>query len=101
MDLSQFGLNGDSTGSSTSPLAIPGLESLQGMFGTIMVGSAILGGLLTILFIINMVQRIRADRALIAMHKDIASIKEILERQTATPVAPASSAPLAQPTIAE
>lgn len=78
-----FDINNGTTGSSSSAFSIPGLESLQGMLGTIMIGSAVLGGLLTILFIINLVQRVRADRAMIAMHKDIAAIRDILERQPA------------------
>lgn len=85
-----FDLNGGTT-ESPSAFSVPGLESLQGMLGTIMIGSAVLGGLLTILFIINLVQRVRADRAMIAMHKDIAAIREILEHQ---PV-PATQVPTA------
>lgn len=76
MDLSQFDIgNGD------GKLTIPGLESLQNMFTTVMAASLVIGALFVVLYIINLVQRIRADRAMIAMQKDIAAIKALLIEQ--------------------
>lgn len=80
MNLSQYGINANSTGAS-----IPGLDGLQNMLGTITVVSVIIGGLFVVLYAINVIQRIRADRAMIAMHKDIAAIKEIIEKQVTQP----------------
>lgn len=84
MDLSQYGINGSGGTSGTS--AIPGLDGLQGMLGTITIISVVLGGLFMVLYVFSLVQRMRADRAMIGMHKDIAAIKEILEKH-AKPVA--------------
>lgn len=88
MDLSQYGINSNQTNGTGGPIAIPGLEGLQSMLGWITLASVVLGGLFTLLYVINLVQRIRADRAMIAMHKDIAAIKEILEKQVAPHPAP-------------
>ena len=99
MDLSQY-LNGTNTNGTGNTLSIPGLENVQGLLGTITIISVVLGGLFAVLYVINTIQRIRADRATIAMHKDIAAIKEllILERSSTTfaqptpqPNAPAES----------
>ena len=61
MDLSRFGI-GDGT-SESSVFTIPGLENLQNMFSTIMTASMVIGGLFIVLYIINLIQRIRADRS--------------------------------------
>ncbi len=84
MDLSQYGIGGSSTGGTSSTTAIPGLDGIQGMLGIITVISVVLGVLFMGLYVFNIVQRARADRAMIDMHKDIAAIKEILEKHTAT-----------------
>lgn len=97
MDLSQYGISSGNTSSSGNALsAIPGLDGLQGMLGLITVVSAVLGLLFVVLYALNLAQRMRADRAMIAMHKDVAAIKELLEKQipTATASTPAAdSAP--------
>lgn len=96
MDLSQFGIgDGNNTG-----LTIPGLENLQNMFATIMTASMIIGGLFIVLYIINLIQRMRADRAMIAMQKDIAAIKALLERQVPQPTRPNETAVQPEPTAA-
>ncbi len=82
MDLSQYGINTSTTNPS---LSIPGLGNLQSMFGIITIASLVLGVLFVILYVVNIVQRMRADRSMIAMHKDIAAIKLLLEQQIATP----------------
>ncbi len=88
MDTAQLDINGSSGGITANPLAIPGLEGLQGMLGFIMIGSTVLGVLFLVLYILSLVQHARADRAVIAMHKDIAAIKEILQKQVSgSPVA--------------
>lgn len=100
MDLSQFGLNG--TNGTGSPLSIPGLADIQGLLTTITLVSVVLGGLFMVLYIANMVQRMRADRAMIAMHKDIAAIKELLEKNIAAPQsAPQPAAHIAVPAPVE
>lgn len=81
MDLSQFGINATNSQGS-SPFTIPGLDNLQQMIGTITIVSTIIGVIFIVLYVINLIQRIRADRAMIAMHKDIAAIKALLEQQT-------------------
>lgn len=92
MDLTQLLNSQNGTGGAT----IPGLEGLQSMLGTITILSVVLGGLFLILYVINVIQRMRADRAMIAMHKDIAAIRTLLEQgqapaPTTAPVAPASN----------
>ena len=76
MDLSQFGLD---TTNGTGGLTIPGLQGIESMFQTITTVSVIIGVLFLVLYVINLVQRMRADRAMIAMHKDIAAIRMMLE----------------------
>lgn len=101
MDLSQYGINTSTTNPS---LNIPGLGNLQSMFGIITIASLVLGILFMILYIVNIVQRMRADRSMIAMHKDIAAIKVLLEQQLVAPhhvsepaAAPAVPKPAADP----
>ena len=98
MDLSRFGI-GDGT-SESSVFTIPGLENLQNMFSTIMTASMVIGGLFIALYIINLIQRIRADRAMIAMQKDIAAIKALLEKSqtSSTGHAPQPQASATEPT---
>lgn len=88
MDLSQYGIN---TTTGTNGLQIPGLSGIQGTLTTIMVGITILSVLFIVLYIVNLVQRWRADRALIAMRKDIAAIRATIEQRGAP--APAAPAP--------
>ena len=82
MDLSQYGIN---TGTTNPSLSIPGLGNLQSMLGIITIASLVLGVLFVVLYVVNIVQRMRADRSMIAMHKDIAAIKVLLEQQLASP----------------
>lgn len=86
MDLSQLGINTqDITNGSGS---IPGLGNIQSLMGTITLISIIVGGLFFVLYLINVIQRIRADRAMIAMHKDITAIRAMMEQKNApTPTA--------------
>lgn len=77
MDLSQLGINTNGAQNVT----IPGLGSLQSMLGTIMTVSIVIGGLFIVLYLVNTVQRMRADSAMINMHKDIAAIRAILEHK--------------------
>lgn len=86
MDLSQYGIN---TTTSTDGLQIPGLSGIQSTLTTIMVGITVLSVLFIVLYIVNLVQRWRADRALIAMRKDIAAIRATIEQRGA----PAPAAP--------
>lgn len=81
MDLSQFGLGNGS--SDAGALSIPGISNLQATLATITTISVVLGGLFLVLYIISLIQRVRADRAMIAMRKDIAAIRVLLEQQTA------------------
>lgn len=94
MDLSQFGIgNGNDT---SNPFTVPGLEGLQSTLATIMTASMVIGGLFIILYIINLVQRIRADRAMIAMQKDVSAIKTILEQFQPAP-RHSDTAPVVEP----
>lgn len=78
---------------SGSTSAIPGLDRLQGMLGMITIVSVVLGGLFMALYIFGLVQRARADRAMIAMNKDIAAIKALLEQQVQAPATKPTSTP--------
>lgn len=82
MDLSQFGINADG---STSGLTVPGLGNIQTLLANIALISIIIGGLFFVLYLINIIQRMRANRSTIAMHKDIAAIRAILEKQANSP----------------
>lgn len=93
MDLSQFGINANNAGQ--TGLQIPGLSNLQGTLNTIMIGVSVLSGLFMLLYIVSLVQRFRADRAMIGMHKDIAAIRALLEQRSGA--SPAASP--AQPNV--
>ena len=70
-------------------LQIPGVAALQNTLNTIILGATILSIVFVVLYIINMIQRFRADRAMIAMRKDIAAIRQQLEaRSVAKPTPP-------------
>lgn len=69
----------------TSTLSIPGLDNLQPLMNNLMIVSIITGGVFLVLYLLNVIRHMRADRAMIAMHKDIAAIRELLEHQQTAP----------------
>jgi hypothetical protein len=87
MDLSKIGVDAQN---GFTGINIPGLTNVQNMLSTITTVSAVIGILFFIMYVISMVQRMRADRAMIAIRKDISAIHELLKGA----VAPAPAAPV-------
>lgn len=85
MDLSKYGIDLNTTSpTGTTPTAtVPGLDSLQSMFGIVTIASVVIGVIFLVLYIVTVAQRMRADRAMVAMRQDIAAIKSLLEQQLA------------------
>lgn len=81
MDLFKFGTN--ESANENSGFTLPGLENIQTMFATLTTALIAFVVVFGILYIVNLVQRIRADRAMIAMQKDIAAIRSLLQTQVA------------------
>lgn len=88
MDLSQFGIGNTTNSSGTGGFSIPAVDNLQNTLNTIMLGAAVLSVLFVVLYIVSLVQRFRADRAMIAMRKDIAAIRAIAEQSGSSPRTP-------------
>lgn len=82
MDLSPLGIT-DTSGDTAVPFTVPGIENLQDTLTTITIASIVLGLLFIVLYAANLIHRIRADHAMIAMQKDIAAIKQLLEQHAA------------------
>lgn len=80
MDLSQLGL--DTTTGTTQSIDI------QGIMGTVTIISVVIGGLFLIIYLINLIQHMRVNRAMLAMHKDVAEIRKLMEERRPAMPAP-------------
>lgn len=90
MDLSQLGIDTTTTGAGA------GID-MQSILSAVTVVSVVIGGLFFVLYLINLLQHMRVNRAMIGMHKDVAEIRKLLEQHQAQPAPVAAPAPVLVP----
>ena len=97
MDLSQLNLGGSSQPSGTTGgITLPGMENVQNIqstLNTVVLWAVIFAGLFLLLYIVSLIQKARANHAIIAMRKDLTAIRVALERSS-TPTTPPEPQPL-------
>lgn len=91
-DLFDTLLGNEGEGSAALPNPLTGINQLNELLSTVIIGMVISLGVALIFMIVLTVIRIRSQMATVAMQKDIQAIRQLLEQRTQPPATPSTDA---------